>query len=203
MALSDIIERINAQAEEEARAIIAEAERRAEQTRVDARNRAEAILKEARARALESAESHKRRLITLASLDLRKQVGDVRQKAVDTAFEKALEHIKVMSDEEYLPLLKALIVDAVETGEEEIVLSPADRARLDDEFLASVNQALAAAGKKGKLRLAAETRPVLGGVILIGDNVEINCTFDSTLKLIRDDIEPEVASLLFGDAFTK
>jgi V/A-type H+-transporting ATPase subunit E len=64
--------------------------------------------------------------------------------------------------------------------------------------LAEVNDALRAAGKSGNLRLSDETRRFSGGVVLVGKNVELNCTFDSTLKLIRDDIEPEVAAILFG-----
>ena len=189
MALSNIVDRISAQAEDEARDIVAQAERKAEQVRADAREKAGALSKEARARALAGAETHRKRLITLASLDLRKQVGDVRQEAVEAAFQQAIEKIQGMSDQDYLPLIKALIVGAAESGEEQIVLSPVDRARVDDPFLASVNQDVAETGRKGRLRFAATTRPVLGGAILIGESVELNCTFDSTLKLIRDDIE--------------
>jgi len=199
MALSNIIERINAQAAEEAASIRAEAAEKAEQVRTGARAKAAALLAEAREKSVASAESHRRRLVTLASLDLRKQVGEARQQAMDKAFGLALDRIQNMDDAVYLPLLKDLSVSATETGEEEIVLSPADRRRVTAGFLSEVNEALRAAGKSGNLRLSDETRPFSGGVVLVGKNVELNCTFDSTLKLIRDDIEAEVASILFGD----
>jgi len=199
MALSNIIERINSQAAEEARAILAEAADKAGQAHDAAKAKATALLQEAREKARASAEAHRRRLVTLASLDLRNQVGDARQQAMDKAFAAALERIQGMDDAAYLPLLKDLIVSAAETGDEQVVLSPADRKRVTPEFIPEVNGALRAAGKNGNLRLSDETRQFSGGVVLVGRNVELNCTFDSTLKLIRDDIEPEVASILFGD----
>ncbi len=199
MALSNIIERIKSQAAEEAAAVRSEAEAKAEHARNAARARAAALLSESRQKGAASAESHRRRLVTLASLDLRKQVGDARQHAMDKVFAAALERIQAMDDAAYLALLKDLILSATETGDEQVVLSPADRKRVTPEFLSGVNDALRAAGKNGNLRLSDETRQFSGGVVLIGKNVELNCTFDSTLKLIRDDIEPEVASILFGD----
>ncbi|MDP2856397.1 MAG: V-type ATP synthase subunit E [Bacillota bacterium] len=199
MALSNIIERINGQAAEEAASIRADAAQKAEQARNAARVQASALLAEARDKGAASAESHRRRLVTLASLDLRKQVGYARQQAMDQAFATALERIQKMDDAVYLPLLKDLIVSAAETGDELIVLSPGDRGRVTAGFLSDVNDAVRAAGKSGNLCLSDETRPFSGGVVLVGKNVELNCTFESTLKLIRDDIEPEVASILFGE----
>jgi len=199
MALSNIIERINAQAAEEAASIRAEAAQKAEHARNAARVKAAGLLSEAHEKGAASAESHRRRLVTLASLDLRKQVGEARQQAMERAFVSALERIQRMDDARYLALLRDLIVSAAETGEEQVVLSPAGRRRVTTGFLVEVNDALRAAGKTGNLRLSDETRPFTGGVVLVGKNVEMNCTFDSTLKLIRDDIEREIASILFGD----
>lgn len=203
MALSNIIERIDAQAEEEAQSIVAQARERAEQTRLKAQAEADAFLEEATKKQRADAKEHQRRLVTLASLDLRKRLGDARQSALEDAFRLALEHIQNMQDDEYAALLKTLIISASETGREQILLSAADKERIGEGFLTEVNDALKRMGKKGDMRLSEQTRELHGGAILIGNNVELNCAYDSTLKLIRDDIESEVASLLFGGALHK
>ena len=203
MGLSTIIERIGAQAEQEAGNVIADAEHRAEEITAKTRAEAGALVEDALAKARADGELEKSRRITLALLDLRKQLGHARQAAIDRAFSLALDWVQKMNDATYLGLLRELILEAVETGEEQVVLSPTDRVKVSDGFLAEVNARLAAMGRKGDLRFASETRQMLGGVILAGENVELNCTFDTALKLIRDDIEPRVAALLFGDAGSK
>ncbi len=199
MALSKIIERIKAEALEKSKQIIEDGERQAEAEKhaivARARQEAEALLEQG----TKDAEEQHNRLITLASLDLRKRRGEVRQAAVDEAFSRALDEIGKMPDEQYVELLKQIVLEAAETGEEQIVLSARDRKRVGAKFTDEVNSALERVGKKAAMTLSDETRNMSGGVILISKDMEINCSFDTTLNLIRDDIEPEVAAILFSE----
>lgn len=200
MALSNIIERIESEARQKAAKILRDASQAAEEARAASRKKAAEQAHEILEKGRLDAESHKKRLITLASLDVRKQKGDTRQAFIDQAFSRALEQIKQMPEASYRELLAGLIVEAAETGEEQILLSPRDRALATDGFLASVNAKLKERGKKPGLSLSPDTRQISGGAILVGKHVEINCSFDATLGLIRDYIESEVAQILFGDA---
>ena len=51
---------------------------------------------------------------------------------------------------------------------------------------------------EGGLTLAEETRDISGGVILVQDKMEINCAFETLIRLSRDEISPQVANILFS-----
>lgn len=46
--------------------------------------------------------------------------------------------------------------------------------------------------------LAQETRPMAGGFIMVDNDVEINCDFDTLVRLQRNELELEVANMLFS-----
>ena len=52
---------------------------------------------------------------------------------------------------------------------------------------------------KGKLTVAKETRNIAGGFILKDNNVEVNCTFDTLVRLQRAETAGAVAKKLFPD----
>jgi V/A-type H+-transporting ATPase subunit E len=62
-----------------------------------------------------------------------------------------------------------------------------------------VAKANAALGGKGKLTLSDETRPIRGGFILVNGSVEVNCTFETLVRLQRGEIAGEVAKQLFPE----
>jgi len=55
----------------------------------------------------------------------------------------------------------------------------------------------AAAHGTALLTLSEETREIAGGVILKNGNVEINCAFETQLRLLRESMASEVAAILF------
>ena len=48
-----------------------------------------------------------------------------------------------------------------------------------------------------QLTLSEKTRPIRGGFIMVDDEVEINCTFETLVRLQREKLEREVANVLF------
>ena len=57
----------------------------------------------------------------------------------------------------------------------------------------------AANGKSGgKLTLSGETAPIQGGFILKDGNVEVNCAFDTLVRLQKAETAGQVAQRLFG-----
>lgn len=56
---------------------------------------------------------------------------------------------------------------------------------------------LVGAGNGGGLTLSEETRTMPGGFIMVDQDVEINCNFDTLVRLQRSNLELEVANLLF------
>lgn len=200
MALEDIIQRVSRDASAEADAILQQARVKCSElrgaARAEAEKRKEDILKAARAQA----EDVKKRALTLAELDSRKALLAAKQAMVDKAFELAVDKLRNMEAKRYSEIIKRLLLNTVETGTEEVIVSAADKKRLGTGFLETLNRELVAKGKPGKLTFATETREMTGGFVLKRDNVEVNASFDARTKQLRDLIEADVAKILFGDA---
>ena len=52
-----------------------------------------------------------------------------------------------------------------------------------EQVTAAANQKL---GKNGKLTLAAETRPIQGGVILKQGDIEVNCSLETQVRMMKE-----------------
>jgi V/A-type H+/Na+-transporting ATPase subunit E len=164
-----------------------------EKANVNARQKSEEIQKKASSDASEKLRISR----SMLELEMRKDILSTKQQLIEEVFQKALDSLSKMENNEYEAILYKLIVDAVETGEEEILLSKHDKNRLPGDFSNKLNQVLVQAGKKGNLKLSDEERDIMGGFVLKTKGVEINYSFEALLRMDRDEIEPEVAAILF------
>ena len=189
------LERITGRIEAEARAEIdnvlsvgtAEANRIVSgwRARIDAESRALAEKNE------KAAAERVERLKSAAEMDARKTILQAKQEMVDAAYARALERLCSMRGEEKLALLAALLIRASSTGTEEAVFSAADRV----DGKKAVERANAESGKA--LTLSPDAAPIRGGFILRSRNVEVNCAFETLLRLQRTETAGAVAKLLF------
>ena len=112
------------------------------------------------------------------------------------------------------------------TGKEQLVFSPKDRNRIGKQVVVAANEALvknvapelpesitdskvgAFVGKlvnsataqitgTGLLSLSEETRNIRGGFILVDGPIEVNCAFETLVRLQREKLEKQVADILF------
>ena len=60
-----------------------------------------------------------------------------------------------------------------------------------------VNTTAAVVTGAGQLTLSEQTRPMRGGFIMTDENVEVNCTFETLVRMEREKLEREVANTLF------
>ncbi|HAI20854.1 MAG TPA: hypothetical protein DCM14_02950 [Clostridiales bacterium UBA8153] len=199
MPLDAITAHIRQAAQKEQAAIAARAEADIAAQQAAAAASAQAGAAEVRTAYAAEAQALERRVLTLAQLEARRRLLEVRRRAVEEALSSALTRLSGWPDRRYLELLQKIIVDNSQTGREELVLNAADRARLTPDFLDRVNEALRFRGLPGGITLAQRTAAISGGCILAGTEVEINASFDAALKTLSDDLEPEVAATLLGD----
>ncbi len=150
----------------------------------------EAIL----ARGKVEAKQREERLVSMAMLEGRKVELGAKQALIEEAFDGALNHLLTLPEEKYIALLSQLIVKAVTTGRELVICSPKDATQYGEKIVASANEIL---GDKGNLTLSSETRPMKGGVVVSDGDVEINCSFETLVRLQRGTMDKEVASILF------
>ncbi|MGI6307583.1 MAG: V-type ATP synthase subunit E [Dethiobacteria bacterium] len=181
-------EKIVAEAAGKASAILAEAEK-------EAGKRKEQILE----RAQKEAEEQKRRILGIAQLDARKEILAAKQELIEETFEQAVARLVNLEEAAYLDYLRQMLLASMKTGEEVIILSPRDKAGIPAKFWKDLGQELAATGRTGKVSLGQEASEIGGGFILQSEGVEINNSFHALLEMQRDELEPEVAALLFKE----
>ncbi|MGI6575010.1 MAG: V-type ATP synthase subunit E [bacterium] len=194
-----IVERILADAKEQAEAIKKEAEEKAALIIKRAEAEVEKMQRQSEAKAKAEAEERRRRILTIAELDGRKAVLAAKEEMLEEAFATALKQLQALDIPSYQAIIRPLLLASSETGSEEVIISPADVERITPEFIAGVNAELRAQGKGQGLTLSEEKRPLPGGgFILRAGGVEINNSFAALLKLQREELEPQVAAILFA-----
>ena len=162
----------------------------------DAQAEIDRILSEAREEADQITDRYKAQAeAEAASLAARNDQLAAKQEMVEKAYDLALEKLCAMPDARYTEVLAGLLVQASSNGREEAIFSPEDRERVGK---AAVDKANAASGKQ--LKLSKETRPLKGGFVLRDENIEVNCTFDTLVRLEKAETTGAVVKKLFPEA---
>ena len=156
-----------------------------------------------------------------AAMAKRNAILEARAKLLDDAYAAAEKQIKSMNGDQYLDLLLKMLRSSLKSqleeeaeslrlyGEDispaayEVVLNSRDRETYGEKLLAAYR---AGYGSKlspvvlAKLRLASDTAPIDGGIILRCGAVETNCSLAMLLAANRRETEAKVSRILFGDA---
>ena len=156
-----------------------------------------------------------------AAMAKRNAVLEARAQLIDDAYAAAEKQIKSMSGEQYLDLLQRMLRSALKSqleGEEEsmrlygedispavyeVVLNTRDRETYGEKLLEAYRAGYGARLSPvvlAKLRLAPDTAPIDGGIILRCGPVETNCSLSMLMAANRRETEARVSRILFGDA---
>ena len=127
-------------------------------------------------------------------MEARKGMLAVKQEMVAEAFDKALDALVNLPEDEYVSFLAGLAAKASVSREEEIILNARDRAAVGKKVVEAVNTRLGG----GRLTLSRQTGDFAGGLILRRGNVEANCTAELLVELARGDLSAEIAGILFA-----
>lgn len=134
------------------------------------------------------------RLGSVAELEGRKDLLNVKQELIGKAFEEALTRLQKLPEKEYLNLLCKLAADASQSKDEEIILSPDDNKKYGQQVVDGANKLLSDKG----LTLSPETRAISGGLILKKGNIEINCDLKTQVRMVKESLAMEIANKLFS-----
>lgn len=196
--INNLTSKILSDAEERKESILKEANE--EKAKIVSKK--EALAKSEEATMVEKAKTEaktaKERIISGAELRSRNEKLTAKQAVIDKVFEKSIEKLCKMSDEEIKEFIKNKIVNADIVGDETIILNEKGNKLVDANLLKEINSELLAKGKKGELTISKEVRNFKGGFILEKDGIEINNTFEDLVNSERDDLEFEVAKVLFN-----
>ena len=225
--IEKITQRIDAENQAEIDRILADGRDKAAAVTAKFQAQAEAEARELAAKNDRAAAEREERLVSAAQMEARKSILAVRQEMVERAYQRALEKLRSLPEEEYVSLLAALLVRASSTGREEVIFSPEDRAGAGKAAVAKANELLAKAAAPdlplgdgvvanlvsravagvsalaqgtAMLTVSEETRDIQGGFILRDGRIEINCAFDALVRAEREQTAGAVAKRLFPDA---
>ncbi len=192
--IDKITQRIQADAQAEIDRVLNEA--RAEAGRIASKYKAEAEAEAAgfAVKNRKEAAEREERLAGTAQMEARKALLAAKQEMVEKAYELALEKLCAMPAEQYTDVLAGLLAQASSNGKEEVIFSPEDQKKAGK---AAVEKANKDGGKK--LTLSQETRPIKGGFILRSGSVEVNCAFDTLVRLQKAETAGAVAKKLFPE----
>ncbi len=199
MPLDKIVAKISQDAKLKAQAFIDQAQAEARQYLKQAETKIEAECRQLLAAGEERANREKKQRLQIATLDIRKQILAEKQGLIISVFDQALLELQRLDNKKYASIIKNLLDGYPLMGDEEIIVSPADRKRLGEGFLGEINRQLKRQGKRGECVWSAEQRNIKGGFIVRRGKIEANYSFESLLKSQREELEQQVAQLLFDE----
>ncbi|AVQ44328.1 V-type ATP synthase subunit E [Clostridium botulinum] len=138
------------------------------------------------------------RILSNAELKVRNEKLQSKQKVIEKVLEKSLEKLSSLSKEEYLSYIKERILALPIDGDEKIIINLKDKLLITEDFINEINSELVKKGKLGNLSLSDETRDFKAGFILEKNGIEINNSFEALISSMKDELEYEVARVLFN-----
>jgi V/A-type H+-transporting ATPase subunit E len=197
MEAEQVVEKILADAKAEADKIKQQAEENqaAEQAKLD--EQLSDYKKQTDIIAQKAGEDKKAHLLAAARMDVAKDYLAEKRKILDEVFAQARQKLQNLPDGEYCKLMTKLMLKAVETGDEEVIVDNNEK-RIDQKFIKNINRELGP-GYKGNLRLSGEKQNLGGGFILKRGKIKNNVSLEVLLNQARKELEIELAKKLFGE----
>lgn len=188
--IDNITKRIADEGENAAREIIAAAEAEARALRAEYAKKAEGVREKILVRAGKDAEDAAFRIESAASSDVRRSYLAKKQELISEAFIKAEEKLASLSGDELVLALASLAIRAADGESGELILAEKD-ASLKEKILAKCSE------NKG-ITVSEKMHSLGGGFIFKRGNTEINCTFSRLAHELREELQLEIAEILFG-----
>lgn len=224
--IEKITAKIAQDAQAEISRLMAETDEKVGAIQAEARAQAQREAAEIEARGRSAADERLERLSSASQMERRKLELAAKQEVLGEAFALALEKLCTLPEKEYISLLAKLALEASSSGKEQLIFSKKDRATVGKQVVMAANDALvkerapslpeevakskvgalvdklvhnttAVVTGAGMLTLSEETRDIRGGFIMVDGDVEINCAFETLVRLQREQMEKKVADVLF------
>lgn len=156
-------------------------------------NSASEIEKEILDKAEIEAKSKKERVISSAKLKVRNDKLAAKQQVIDEIFKSSIEKLVALSKEEFLGFVKDRILSMDIGGKQTLVLNKQGLEFVDQNFIKELNGKI-----KAEITLSETVGNFKGGFILKNNGIEINNTYEALVSSLRDELEFEVAKVLFN-----
>lgn len=191
MAIADIIERIEGDAQAEAEAILSAARARAEAIEAQARAEAEREAARIRARGFERARIQAEMLVANARLAARDALLAAKREMAERVLDEARRHLEDLPADEYAAFIARQVSKAALPGQRALIAA-ADRGRL-----AGLGSLLSKAGVD--VAVDGETPDLPHGVLLEGEGVRVEVSAAACVAEAHDALLLLAVRSLFGE----
>jgi len=194
MALADIQNRIISDARQEAAALVEAAKERAA-TQIE-RERTGAAAEEAESAdaARKEGDTLKIKMVSPVKISAKNEFLAARQEQIEEVYRRALADMKKLGARQYRAAITSLL-ETLPSGIGGEIVPATNKA-------SEVRKAVSAFSKtrKGSPRLSVKraSKQFSGGFIFRSEKFNLDCSFESLMKDVRDKTENRVAELLFG-----
>ena len=191
--IETIIQRLNTDAKAETDALLDKARQDAAAITARCQVQADKETADLAARNQRAAAEREERLVSAAQMEARKTILAAKQAVMEEVYAKALEKLRSLPQDRAVEVLASLLNEAAPQGKGEVLFSAQDRETVG---WAAVDAANAQNG--GQLTLSGETANIPGGFILRNGSIEVNCAYDTLIRLQKTETAGQVARQLFG-----
>ena len=192
--LNNLTSKILRDAEERKDSILASAEDEKNKILSKKVAKANELKKEMLQKAEAEAKSRKERIVSSASLKVRNNKLSAKQDVIKDVFEKSIEVLSDISGDDFLRFIRNSVLSLGKIGEQNLILNKNGLEIVDLTFIYELNQSL---GDNGNVKLSPTPGNFKGGFILEKDGIEINNTYEALVSSLKNELEFEVASVLF------
>lgn len=201
MGAEEVVEKILADARAEAEKIKKQAAEKQQAEQIKLGEQLREYKKQTETLAQKAGKERKLHLLATARMDIAKQFLADKRRILDEVFAQAQAKLKNLPDEDYGQLMTKLMLEAVETGDEEVIVDN-NEARINQNFIKEINRKLGP-GYRGNLRLSDEKQNMGCGFILRRGKIKNNVSIKVLLAQARKELEIELAKQLFENKTVK
>ncbi|MBU3108374.1 V-type ATP synthase subunit E [Clostridium gasigenes] len=144
------------------------------------------------------AKSRKERILSAAKLKVRDNKLGAKQGIIEDIFKTSIDKLCSSSKEDFKNFILNSVLSIKVDGDETLIVNEASINIIDEAFIKELNEALKAKGINGDIKLSSQTREFNGGFILQKNGIEINNTYEALVDSLREELEAEVAGVLFN-----
>ncbi|MBN1806558.1 MAG: hypothetical protein JW837_15020 [Sedimentisphaerales bacterium] len=145
--------------------------------------------------ARQAGDDEKSHILATARMNIAKEYLAEKRKILNEVFEQARQQLQNLPDEEYKGLIKKLLLAAIETGDEKIIVDT-NESRINHDFIKYLNRELGP-GYKGNLKLSDDKQNIGAGFILSRGKVKTNVSIGVLLGQARKELEIQLGKELF------
>jgi V/A-type H+-transporting ATPase subunit E len=197
--ISAIANEVIGDVQKEAEAVILAAQNEAEETLKAANEKAKETYRAIIAEAKVKAEAEKRKIASVAEVEMRNRLLQTKEDLVDAVFEKAVEKLRRFAEtkEYHSYLLKLIEATAERMGQKNLVVqvNVKNKGWLTQDMLKRISKKL-----HSELKLSEETEDYIGGCKIQTDDGKIifDATIDNRLQELKAALRSQIAKQLFG-----